>query len=119
MGRASIRELAVGFPGIAHELCLDAVPFDGAEHLFGLSDRHPLVVLAVDEGRRRFDVLRELQRRAAPPEVEGLPGRTAESLFGTHRTVGRSPERDPCPTWRIREPPRRTAWSGVMIQFVM
>src|SRR6267154_5081516 len=47
----------------------DAEMFQGAEPLLALFDRHAIVIVRMQDQRRRLHVLRVLQRRAVPIQI--------------------------------------------------
>src|SRR5258706_11393745 len=68
------------FARIEHEVCVDAVPLEPAVELLTLPDRIRRVVFALQQQRRRLDVLDEGHRRTLDEAVEFLVRRSVEPL---------------------------------------
>ncbi len=72
---------AVPFAGIAYHNCLHPDILQGDVELFGLGNRHVVIVLAVGEHRRRVHLSRVAERRAVPQPVHDVPRRRVPAVF--------------------------------------
>src|SRR3989442_83076 len=69
---------AVALAWIANEHSLNPATLKRHVHFFGLSDVHVVVLLAVDEQRRRLRLPHIAQRRPLPKQVVIVPGKAAK-----------------------------------------
>ena len=69
---------AVAFPRITHEHAGDAAPPQGHVHLFGLSDVHIVILLAVNEHRGRLRLPHVTKRRPLPKQIVIVPRKAAK-----------------------------------------
>src|SRR5258707_12836203 len=73
-----------------NDLCSHAEMFEGPKPLLALFDRHPIVVIRMQNQGGRLHILRELQRRAFPVQIHLLKDVAAEIRAVTIGAIARA-----------------------------